>query len=269
MTGRPRRADIFTMKTYSPKPEHIERRWYVIDASEQVLGRVASEAAVILRGKHKPIYARHMDVGDHLIIVNAAKVVLTGGKETKKVAYRHSGHPGGITGTVYERLLATKPAFAVEKAVRGMLPKNRLGRAMLKKLHVEAGAEHRHQAQKPVGWTIGMRPAWDGLPVPAEATGNGAPRPSKPETALEEPETSTAPKKATSRKTAARKTAGRKTTDGKTTARKTTTRKPAAATRKKTATTTRKSATRKPAATKKTTAKTAARKSTTRKKKES
>ncbi|MGH2673342.1 MAG: 50S ribosomal protein L13, partial [Actinomycetota bacterium] len=111
------------MKTYSPKPDHIERRWYVMDAGQQVLGRVASEAAVILRGKHKPIFAPHMDVGDHLIIINASKVVLTGGKETKKVAWRHSGHPGGITGTLYEDLLAKKPAFAVEKAVRGMLPK--------------------------------------------------------------------------------------------------------------------------------------------------
>ena len=257
MGRRPRRADIFTMKTYSPKPEHIERRWYVIDASEQVLGRVASEAAVILRGKHKPIYAPHMDVGDHLIIVNAAKVVLTGGKESKKVAYRHSGHPGGITGTVYERLLATKPAFAVEKAVRGMLPKNRLGRAMLKKLHVEAGAEHRHQAQKPVDWTMGTRPAWEGLPVPAVVTNGAAAKPSKRSARAEEAETSEAPKKSTARKT---------------TGRKTTTRKPAASTKKTTATT-RKTTARKPATTRKstakTTAKTTARKSTTRKKKES
>ena len=107
------------MKTYSPKPEHIERRWYVLDAGEQVLGRVATEAAVILRGKHKPIFAPHMDVGDYVIIINASKVVLTGGKETKKIAWRHSGHPGGITGTLYEDLLAKKPAFAVEKAVQG------------------------------------------------------------------------------------------------------------------------------------------------------
>ncbi len=159
------------MKTYSPKPEHIERRWYVIDAGEQVLGRVASEAAVILRGKHKPIFAPHMDVGDHLIIINAAKVVLTGGKEKKKVAWRHSGHPGGITGTLYEDLLAKKPAFAVEKAVRGMLPKNRLGRAMIKKLHVVPGPEHHHQAQKPVDWAIGMRPAWEGLPDARDGAG--------------------------------------------------------------------------------------------------
>ena len=155
------------MRTYSPKPEHVQRRWYVLDADRQVLGRVATEAAHILRGKHKPIFAPHVDVGDHVIIVNAAKVVLTGGKETKKVAYRHSGHPGGITATVYADLLARRPAFAVEKAVRGMLPKNRLGRAMIKKLHVEPGPEHRHQAQRPEAWTIGARPAWEGLPAPA------------------------------------------------------------------------------------------------------
>ena len=97
------------MKTYSPKPEHIERRWYVIDASGQVLGRLASEVAAILRGKHKPIFAPHMDIGDNVIVVNAAQIVLTGGKETKKVAYRHSGYPGGITGTRYDTL-ARRPA---------------------------------------------------------------------------------------------------------------------------------------------------------------
>ena len=167
------------MKTYSPKPEHIERRWYVIDAGEQVLGRVATEAAVVLRGKHKPIFAPHMDVGDNLIIINAAKVVLTGGKETKKVAWRHSGHPGGITGTLYEDLLEKRPAFVVEKAVRGMLPKNRLGRAMIKKLHVVPGPEHNHQAQKPQEWTMGMRPVWEGLPTspaPLAAEKKAAPK---------------------------------------------------------------------------------------------
>ena len=155
------------MKTYSPKPEHIERRWYVLDAGEQVLGRVASEAAVILRGKHKPIFAPHMDVGDNLIIINAAKVVLTGGKETKKIAWRHSGHPGGITGTLYEDLLAKRPAFVVEKAVRGMLPKNRLGRAMIKKLHVVPGPEHPHQAQKPDGLDDGDAARLGWPPCPA------------------------------------------------------------------------------------------------------
>jgi large subunit ribosomal protein L13 len=260
MGRRPLGPASFTMKTYSPKPEHIERRWYVLDAGEQVLGRVASEAAVILRGKHKPIFAPHMDVGDHLIIINAAKVVLTGGKETKKVAWRHSGHPGGITGTLYADLLAKRPAFAVEKAVRGMLPKNRLGRAMIKKLHVVPGPEHHHQAQKPADWTMGTRPAWEGLPTHGAAPANGK-KTSTKKTAAEEsdveaPSTSRATKKsagkkptATTEKTAAKKPAARKTA-----ARKTTTRKPVA-TKKKTArqTTTsketRKTAAKKPAAT--------------------
>ena len=228
------------MKTYSPKPDHIERRWYVLDAGEHVLGRVASEAAVILRGKHKPIYAPHMDVGDNLIIINAEKVVLTGGKETKKIAWRHSGHPGGITGTPYEELLAKRPAFAVEKAVRGMLPKNRLGRSMIKKLHVVAGPEHRHQAQKPEEWTIGSRPAWEGLPTPEPAAPAEQPaRRSTRATPEEEPEegttaaaTTTAAKKPTAtKKPTARKTAAKTTTAAskKTTAtKKTAARKPAA-----------------------------------------
>lgn len=245
------------MKTYSPKPEHIERRWYVLDAREQVLGRVASEAAVILRGKHKPIYAPHMDVGDNLIIINAAKVVLTGGKETKKVAWRHSGHPGGITGTLYEDLLAKKPAFAVEKAVRGMLPKNRLGRAMIKKLHVVAGPEHHHQAQKPVDWTMGMRPAWEGLPTPAAPTVNGGKERAKERAAVRSevtPAEATVTRRPTA-KTTAPKTTARKTTTAKTTARKTTARKPAAT----------KTTTRKPTASKRATAKKPAAASTARK----
>jgi large subunit ribosomal protein L13 len=217
------------MKTYSPKPEHIERRWYVMDAREQVLGRVASEAAVILRGKHKPIFAPHMDVGDHLIIINAAKVVLTGGKEKKKVAWRHSGHPGGITGTLYDELLAKKPAFAVEKAVRGMLPKNRLGRAMIKKLHVVPGPEHRHQAQKPVDWTMGARPAWEGLPTrvtPVEEKKKGSTKAAKGSD-VEAPAAKTTARKTTTRKPAARKPTAKKPTARKTTTKKTTARKPA------------------------------------------
>jgi large subunit ribosomal protein L13 len=226
------------MKTYSPKPEHIERRWYVLDAGEQVLGRVASEAAVILRGKHKPIFAPHMDVGDNLIIINAAKVVLTGGKETKKVAWRHSGHPGGITGTLYEDLLAKRPAFAVEKAVRGMLPKNRLGRAMIKKLHVVPGPEHPHQAQMPMDWTMGMRPAWEGLPArpaPAENGKKVAAGSAEGSTAVTTTET-TKPSRA---KTTARKSAAKKPTATKKPAAKATARKPSAA---------KKPAARKPAA---------------------
>jgi large subunit ribosomal protein L13 len=219
------------MKTYSPKPEHIERRWYVMDAGDKVLGRVASEAAVILRGKHKPIFAPHMDVGDNLIIINAAKVVLTGGKELKKVAWRHSGHPGGITGTLYADLLEKKPAFAVEKAVRGMLPKNRLGRAMIKKLHVVAGPEHHHQAQKPVDWTMGMRPAWEGLPAPAAPVVNGKKKErAKREAAEPSPtpaERPSATKKTTARKTTAAKPPTRaKATASKTTSAKAATRKP-------------------------------------------
>jgi large subunit ribosomal protein L13 len=222
------------MKTYSPKPEHIERRWYVLDAGDKVLGRVASEAAVILRGKHKPIFAPHMDVGDNLIIINAAKVVLTGGKEMKKVAWRHSGHPGGITGTLYADLLEKKPAFAVEKAVRGMLPKNRLGRAQIKKLHVVAGPEHHHQAQKPVDWTMGMRPVWEGLPAPVAPVVNGKKKGKTKEEAVETPATATtqpaASKKTTARKTTAAKPATKaKATTSKTTRAKATTRKPTAA----------------------------------------
>ena len=154
------------MKTYSPKPEHIERRWYVIDASDVVLGRLASEAAAILRGKHKPIFAPHMDTGDNVIIVNAGKVALTGGKESKKMAYRHSGYPGGITATRYDRLMAERPKFVVEKAIRGMLPKNRIGRAMFKKLHVVEGPEHPHSAQQPVAYELGKPPVWEGIPEP-------------------------------------------------------------------------------------------------------
>ena len=153
------------MKTYSPKPEHIERSWYVVDASGQVLGRLASEVATLLRGKHKPIFAPHMDTGDHVVVINADKVELSGNKAQAKFAYRHSGYPGGITGIRYADLLATRPVAAVEKAVRGMLPKNRLGRQQIKKLHVVAGAEHPHAAQMPVGLAVGQRPAWSGLPA--------------------------------------------------------------------------------------------------------
>ncbi len=270
------------MKTYSPKPEHIERRWYVIDAGEQVLGRVATEAAVVLRGKHKPIFAPHMDVGDNLIIVNAAKVVLTGGKETKKVAWRHSGHPGGITGTLYEDLLEKRPAFVVEKAVRGMLPKNRLGRAMIKKLHVVPGPEHNHQAQKPQEWTMGMRPAWEGLPTPSlsgatqkkatpkdeaakppAAAKRSAAAPKEPPRESEEPAatTTSSPKAAATSggtRTTARKTAAKKSTTAKSTAKSTTAKSSA---RKPTAT-------KKPAARKSTTAKKRTAAKTTAKKKE-
>ena len=155
---------LFRMKTYSPKPEHIEHRWYVLDASGHVLGRLATEVATLLRGKHKPMFAPHMDTGDHVIVINADKVELTGNKAKDKFAYRHSGYPGGITAIAYGDLIATRPIAAVEKAVRGMLPKNTLGRQMLKKLHVVAGPEHPHSAQKPVSLAVGERPVWQGLP---------------------------------------------------------------------------------------------------------
>jgi large subunit ribosomal protein L13 len=147
------------VKTYSPKLSDISRAWYLVDADGVVLGRLASEVAKILRGKHKPTFAPHMDMGDHVVVVNAAKVRLTGAKLESKVYYRHSGYPGGLREINYERLLATRPEFAVEKAVRGMLPKTRLGRQMVGKLKVYAGANHPHAAQKPVPLELGKRPA--------------------------------------------------------------------------------------------------------------
>jgi large subunit ribosomal protein L13 len=155
------------MKTYSPKPRDIERRWYVLDASGAILGRLATQAATILRGKHKPIFAPHADTGDHVIVINAKEVTLSGGKENKKIAYHHSGYPGGLTETVYSQLLAKKPAFAVEKAIKGMLPHNRLGRQMASKLRVYAGADHRHEAQMPQALALGEFPEWSGLPEAA------------------------------------------------------------------------------------------------------
>ena len=137
------------MRTYSPKPGDVQRQWHVIDAADVVLGRLASQTAVLLRGKHKPIFAPHVDTGDFVIIINADKVALTGSKRDQKMAYRHSGFPGGLKAVSYTQLLAQKPEKAVEKAVRGMLPHTTLGRAMLKKLKVYAGGEHPHAAQKP------------------------------------------------------------------------------------------------------------------------
>jgi large subunit ribosomal protein L13 len=141
----------------------------VVDADGAVLGRLASEVAKILRGKHKPIFAPHMDTGDHVIVVNARGIRLTGTKDQSKVYWRHSGYPGGIRGVNYTTLLAERPALAVERAVKGMLPKNRLGRAMFKKLSVYEGPEHPHQAQRPVGLALGETPKWEGLPAPAPA----------------------------------------------------------------------------------------------------
>ena len=138
------------MRTYSPKPADIQREWHVIDAQDITLGRLAVEAATLLRGKHKPIFAPHMDTGDFVIVVNAEKVALTGTKRTTKMAYRHSGYPGGLSATPIGEILAKDPRKAIEKAVWGMLPKNKLGRAQLKKLKVYAGPEHPHAAQKAV-----------------------------------------------------------------------------------------------------------------------
>jgi large subunit ribosomal protein L13 len=208
------------MKTYSPKPRDIERRWYVIDASGAVLGRLSSEVAAILRGKHKPIFAPHMDTGDHVIVVNARGVQLTGNKEETKVAYRHSGYPGGLTETNYGRLLATKPAFAVEKAIRGMLPKNRLGRAMFKKLQVYAGPAHPHQAQRPRPLKLGEVPTWEGLPAPKELVVKVRPEPAEP--ARRAPAKRAAAARPSSKPAAARKPVARKPVAKKTTAKRTT-----------------------------------------------
>jgi large subunit ribosomal protein L13 len=143
-----------TVRTFSPKAGDIHRQWHVIDASDVVLGRLASQAAILLRGKHKPIFAPHTDTGDFVIIVNADKVALSGNKLADKRAYRHSGYPGGIRSLSYAELMARSPEHVVHKAVKGMLPKNALGRRMLRKLKVYAGPHHPHQAQQPVPYQI-------------------------------------------------------------------------------------------------------------------
>lgn len=143
-----------TVPTYSPKPGDLSHAWHVIDAEDVVLGRLAATAATLLRGKHKPTFAPHMDGGDFVIVVNAAKVALTGNKRHDKVAYRHSGRPGGLKATSYGELLESDPRKVVEKAVWGMLPKNRLSRKVISKLKVYAGPEHPHAAQKPQPYEI-------------------------------------------------------------------------------------------------------------------
>lgn len=141
---------VTPVRTYTPKAGDMkDKKWYVIDAEDVVLGRLAAQAADLLRGKHKPIYAPNEDLGDYVIVVNAAKVALTGNKREQKRAYRHSGYPGGLKSVTYGELLEKKPERAVEKAIRGMVPKTKLGREQLKKLRVFAGPEHDHQAQKP------------------------------------------------------------------------------------------------------------------------
>jgi large subunit ribosomal protein L13 len=138
------------MKTSIPSPDGITRQWHLIDAEEAVLGRIASKAAKILMGKHKPTYTPFLDTGDHVIVVNAAKVRLTGNKEEQKLYRRHSGYPGGLTETQARKVRATRPTRMVEEAVQGMLPKSKLGKQMYRKLQVYAGPKHPHQAQKPV-----------------------------------------------------------------------------------------------------------------------
>lgn len=136
-------------KTYSPKAADVERSWHVVDATDLPLGRLASEIAQILRGKHKPIYAPHLDTGDFVVVVNAARVAVTSDKSQTKIYYRHSGYPGGIKAETFESLKERRPEAIIERAVRGMLPKNRLGRQMLTKLKVYAGSDHPHKAQSP------------------------------------------------------------------------------------------------------------------------
>ncbi len=142
------------MRTFTPKSGDVERTWHVIDATDVVLGRLASQAARLLRGKHKATFAPHVDTGDFVIIINADKVALTGNKRETKLAYRHSGYPGGLRATPYSTLLETKPERAIEKAVRGMLPKTSLSRQQMSKLKVYAGPEHPHAAQKPQPYEI-------------------------------------------------------------------------------------------------------------------
>ena len=142
------------MRTYTPKPGDIQRNWYVIDATDVVLGRLASHVATLLRGKHKPTFAPHVDGGDFVIVINADKVALTGNKREQKLAYNHSGYPGGLRAVAYSDLLENNPERAVEKAVRGMLPKSTLGRQQLGKLKVYRGTEHPHAAQQPKPFEI-------------------------------------------------------------------------------------------------------------------
>ena len=142
------------MRTYTPKPGDVTRNWYVIDATDIVLGRLASQVANLLRGKHKPIFSSHIDTGDFVVVINAEKVSLSGSKLQQKMDYRHSGFPGGLRATNYAELLATDPRRAIEKAVKGMLPHNKLGNAQISKLKVYAGPTHPHAAQKPQPFEI-------------------------------------------------------------------------------------------------------------------
>ncbi|WP_425059840.1 50S ribosomal protein L13 [Sporomusa carbonis] len=145
------------MKTFMANPANIQRKWYVVDAEGKTLGRLAAEVAKVLRGKNKPTFTPHVDTGDHVIVVNADKVVLTGKKLTQKTYFRHSGYPGGTTFTAAGKMLAEKPERVIEHAVKGMLPKNRLGRQMYRKLNVYAGPNHPHSAQQPEVLELNIR----------------------------------------------------------------------------------------------------------------
>jgi large subunit ribosomal protein L13 len=141
------------MKTYSARPVDIQRRWLVVDAEGQTLGRLATQVAMVLRGKHKPMYTPHMDTGDHVVVINASKVALSGRKAQDKKYFHHTMHPGGATWTSIVELMAKHPERVIQRAVRGMVPRTALGRAMMSKLKVYAGAEHPHAAQQPEAWT--------------------------------------------------------------------------------------------------------------------
>ena len=143
-----------TVRTYSPKPGEVTRQWHVVDATDVVLGRLASQIATLLRGKHKPTFAPHMDIGDFVVVINADKVALTGSKREQKMDHRHSGYPGGLRSTSYARLIEQNPRRVIEKAVKGMLPHNKLSRQQLTKLKVYAGPNHPHTAQNPLPYTI-------------------------------------------------------------------------------------------------------------------
>ena len=137
------------MKTYSAKPESVQREWFIVDAAEQTLGRLATEIALRLKGKHKPEYTPHVDTGDYIVVINAEKIRVTGKKTTDKMYYRHTGYPGGLRSISFDKLIDHKPEMVIEQAVKCMLPKNPLGRDMYRKLKVYAGSEHPHAAQQP------------------------------------------------------------------------------------------------------------------------
>lgn len=153
----PAASEEAALPTFSPKASQIERSWHLVDADGLVLGRLATEVAGLLRGKHKPIFAPHLDTGDHVVIVNASKVVLTAGKARKKMVHRHSGYPGGLRSQTYADKLARQPEQALRDTIRGMLPKTRLGRAQIRKLKVYAGPTHPHQAQNPQPYAVDDR----------------------------------------------------------------------------------------------------------------